>query len=372
MSQGFSLKDQLFNPEKLGYLAGLFQDASSAFDRQAFEQDVLAEMPALELKQRIDLIARMLDRHLPQDQNACFEILAAALPAPLDPTLKDDDFGDFIFAPLGELVVARGLETPDTALPMLAEITKRFSMEYAIRPFLNAHTDQVFEQMQDWAGDANYHVRRLVSEGTRPKLPWGIKIEVDPLAPLPLLERLHSDGTRYVTRSVANHLNDLSKIAPTEMMDQLDDWEKSARQSRGEMTWLKSHALRTLIKKGDSRALAQVGYRDDVPVQGSLSLAPNPIAMDAELVLNAEITAAQDLPVLVDYVLWFHRPDGREASKVFKWKQDKIKAGKTLNLTKKRRLKGNASTFTLHPGPHKIGLQVNGNVIAEAPFELTA
>lgn len=372
MAQGFSLKDQLFNPKKVRYLAGLFQAAMPKFDRDSFERSVIAEMPALELKQRIDLIARVLDQHLPTDQAGCFAAVAAALPAPLDTSLSDDDFGDFIFAPLGELVVARGLNTPETALPLLAEITKRFSMEFAIRPFLNRHQAHVLERMQDWSVSDNYHLRRLVSEGTRAKLPWGIKVNMDPLAPLPLLDRLQSDPTRYVTRSVSNHLNDLSKIAPDSVIDRLDLWQATGDQKQAELTWMTAHALRSLIKQGDARALSQLGYRNDVAVTGTLSLAPTPIAINDELILQAEITAAQDLPVLVDYLLWFHRPDGRKACKVFKWKQARITAGKPLTLSKKRRLKGDATTFTLHPGPHRIGLQVNGNVIAEAVFDLTA
>ncbi|SEQ40478.1 hypothetical protein [Thalassovita taeanensis] len=367
--QRFSLKDQLFNAEKVAFLGGLFAQADPGFDRAGFDAQVMARLPELELKQRIDWIAEVLDAHLPPEG---FALIQAALPAPCDPELSDDDFGDFIFAPLGELVVRRGMQAPEASLDLLEEITQRFSMEYAIRPFLNRWPDQVLERMQDWAGHGHYHVRRLVSEGTRPKLPWGMKIGIDPQAALPLLDRLHGDGTRFVTRSVANHLNDVAKIAPEAVVERLEAWRAARAQAPDELAWMTRHALRTLVKAGEPQALALLGYRADADLTATITMAPEPVRIGGALVFSVEVLSPEAVPVLVDYVLHFHRPDGRAGRKVFKLKQGVTKAGHALAMTKRHRLKGNATTFRLYPGPHRVELQVNGRIVAEAEFDLLA
>ena len=179
MAQGFSLKDQLFNDEKTRYLAGLFAKADAPFDADAFHAKVMSRLLELELKERMTWIADCLQEVVPGELPQVAPVILRALPPPLDPTKTDDDFGDFIFAPLGEWVVAIGLEYPDQSLDLLAEITQRFSMEWAIRPFLNRWPDQVLARMQEWCAHDSYHVRRLVSEGTRPRLPWGQAIGLE-------------------------------------------------------------------------------------------------------------------------------------------------------------------------------------------------
>ncbi|MCG7492890.1 hypothetical protein [Thalassobius sp. Cn5-15] len=370
MAEGFSLKDQLFNAEKVAYLGGLFATAWGGFDPARFQADVMAELPALELKQRQQLIGRVLGDHLPDDLQHCFDIVQTALPAPCDPDLSDDDFGDFIFASLGDLIVTRGIDAPAISLPLVAEVTTRFSMEFALRPFLNRWPQEVFTALNTWVTADHYHLRRLVSEGTRPRLPWGEKVRINPLRPLPLLDQLHKDPTRFVTRSVANHLNDLSRLQPQAMMERLEMWQTHAVQQEKELSWLTKHALRSLVKEGDAQALAHLGYRQNVPIAASLSVSPDPVRIGDALTLDISLTADSPLPVLVDYVLHFHRPNGKTGRKVHKLKQTQIRAGTPLQLKKTHKLKGNASTFTLHAGPHRVELQVNGRILAEAMFDL--
>jgi len=205
MAQGFSLKDQLFNAETVAHLGGLFQSAD-VFDATPFVQEVMAGLVPLELKARINWIADVLARHLPRDFGQASDAILSALPPPLDPGLRDDDFGHFIYAPLGVFVENHGLESHfSRSLEMLEALTQRFSMEFSIRAFLNRWPSQTLAQMQLWLDHDHYHVRRLVSEGTRPRLPWGQNVGLTQDDTLPLLDRLHGDPTRYVTRSVANH-----------------------------------------------------------------------------------------------------------------------------------------------------------------------
>ncbi|MQQ07520.1 hypothetical protein GFB49_03555 [Epibacterium sp. SM1979] len=372
MATGFSLKDQLFNLDKTRYLAGLFQAADPSFDATAFEAEVMARLLDLELKERIQWIADVLGTHLAGDLPEIAPQMLKALPPPLDPNLSDDDFGDFIFAPLGELVVAKGLvDHPDLSLDLLHAITQRFSMEWAIRPFLNQWQDLTLARMALWAQDSNYHVRRLASEGSRPRLPWGQSVGLDLADPLPILDQLHRDPTRYVTRSVANHLNDITKKDPDLVLDRLKLWGEQGQQSEAELRWMTTHALRGLIKDGHPEAMRMLGYHPDAPVAVDLTLARQTVAIGEALQITCTVTADDDLPVLVDYCLYFPTPAGKTRRKVFKLKQAKLKGG-TLTLAKKHPLKGNASTFSLHPGPHRIELMVNGVVRAEHAFNLEA
>ena len=372
MAAGYSLKDQLFNAERVRYLAGLFGAADAGFDAAEFEVSVMARLPDLELKQRIQWIADCLSASLSGPLPETVPILRAALPPPLDPTLTDNDFGSFIFAPLGEYVVAAGLDDhPDLSLDLLAEITQRFSMEWAIRPFLNRWPDLVLTRMQDWAHHPNYHVRRLVSEGTRPRLPWGQAVGLRLDQPLALLDGLHGDPTRYVTRSVANHLNDITKKDPDLAMDRLDSWADQWVQNKTELDWMTSHALRGLVKSGHPRALKMLGYDPDATMKCTIAVKPGPVQIGGALDVICHITPHRDTPVLVDYVIWFRKADGAERSKVFKLKKAVAKANQPLVMTKSHRLKGDATTFRLFPGSHRIDLQVNGQVRDSASFDLT-
>ncbi|WP_146344789.1 hypothetical protein [Falsiphaeobacter marinintestinus] len=371
MAQGFSLKDQLFNAEKVRYLAGLFQSAAPEFDANGFSATVMTRLPDLELKQRIVWIAECLGQHLPGPLPDIAPTLVTALPPPLDPTLTDDDFGDFIFAPLGELVVLRGLDDhPDLTLDLLSQITQRFSMEWALRPMLNRWPDLTLAQLHVWTDHPNYHVRRLVSEGTRPRLPWGQGIALDPLVPLALLDRLHADPTRYVTRSIANHLNDIAKSAPDTVIDRLQGWTDEGRQTPAELNWMTRHALRSLVKSGTPRALQVLGYDPVADIQADVTIRTDPVRIGEVLEFECQITAPTDTPVLVDYVLHFQRPGGKVSAKVFKLKQTTAQPGTPLVLTKRHRMKGDATTFQLVPGAHRLEIQINGQVRAATGFML--
>lgn len=372
MAQGFSLKDRLLNAEKTRYLAGLFAEAEPGFDADTFEHAVVFRLPELELKQRIAWIAECLGAALPGSLPDVAPVVRAALPPPLDPQVNDGEFGDFIFAPVGELVVARGLdEHPDLVLDLLEEITQRFSMEWAIRPVLNRWAGPALARMMDWTDHPSTHVRRLVSEGTRPRLPWGQPVTLRPQDPLPLLDRLHGDPTRYVTRSVANHLNDVSKSHPDMAMDRLARWQGVRRQTARELDWMTGHALRGLVKRGEPRAVKMLGYDPEVELDVTLEIDSGPVRIGDALRFACRIEARDDTRVLVDYVIHFLRPSGKVSAKVFKLKKARVAAGQPLELSKRHGLKADATTFTLVPGRHRLELQINGRSRATANFDLS-
>ncbi|WP_166415884.1 DNA alkylation repair protein [Cochlodiniinecator piscidefendens] len=372
MEERFSLKDALFNVEKVRYLSDLFKSASPDFDADEFCERVMSRLLELELKERINWIATVLEDMLPDRFEDAVTVIERALPPPLDPTLTDDDFGDFIFAPLGEYIERRGLSTnKGRALQSLKTVTKRFSMEFYIRAFLNTWTEETLSVMQSWAVDENYHVRRLVSEGTRPKLPWASKVTLTTKQTLPLLDVLHADKTRYVTRSVSNHLNDISKFDPDLVVSTLKKWREDGKQTKAELLWMTRHALRTLVKQGHAGALELLGYRQNPDISVTSKIAPS-VVMGEALGISVKIVAHSDEPLLVDYAIDFVKSNGTRAPKVFKLKQLKLKKGEQITLTKAHKLKDTATTFKLFPGTHRLIVQVNGTQVEPVEFELCA
>lgn len=356
----FSLKDQLFNRGKVAALSARFAAADPGFDAPGFTGAVMAKLPELELKQRITWIADVLAGHLPGEFARAAGIIEAALPPPLDPGLCDNDFGDFIHAPLGDYVARFGQDEPEMALDLLHAITQRFSMEWAIRPFITGHPDLACDRLRAWCGDPNYHVRRLVSEGTRPRLPWAPRIVMDAGLRADLLDRLHADPTRYVTRSVANHLGDVAKTDLDAVLAQLARWRAGGRQAEAELAWMERHALRGPVKAGHAAALGFLGYAPDPPVSVTLALSRNSVAIGGAVELTVQITAQAACRVIVDYVIDFVKASGRTAPKVFKLRELSLEPGMPVVLTKLHRFKGDATTFRLYPGATRVRAQING------------
>ncbi|MGD1951499.1 MAG: DNA alkylation repair protein [Leptolyngbyaceae cyanobacterium] len=368
----FSLKDQLFNSDKVEYLGGLISQVYPAFDQTAFHSDVVDALPKLELKQRIAHISNCLHQYLPDGYPAALDIILNSLPPALDPTKTDDDFGDFIFAPLSLFVATYGCTEHylERSLQALKEITKRFSAEDAIRYFINAFPDETCGFLLDCTQDENYHVRRLASEGTRPKLPWSQKLVIDYHQPLPILELLFADNTRYVTRSVANHLNDISKVDSTLVIETLTRWNASGKQTADEMTFITKHGLRSQTKQGNPQALALIGFgtKPDIKI---IHLSTNTPVVEIggafEFTLELRANRAQNL--LVDYLMVFASNGKKQPQKVFKIKQLELSKGEVVQL-KKRHPMRLMTTRRLTLGEHRIILQVNGQTFDSLGFEL--
>ena len=373
VDERFSLKDHMFNAQTVGQLAQEYAAEIPSFDAAKFESEALSGFAVRELMQRLEWMADCVESQLSSDFPTLAEQLEAAMPSRLDPALTDDDFGHFIHAIPGILAVRHGLENHrERALDLIFVATQRFSMEFYIRPFLNRWPEETLARLAEWSKDENYHVRRLVSEGTRPRLPWAKSVTLTQEQTVPLLNGLQGDQTRYVTRSVANHLNDIAKIDADRVVALLQDWSIAGKQSAKELDWMTRHSLRTLVKQGHVGALDLLGFRADAPVQVSAEILTPVVAMGDAVSFEIEITSQTYCPVLVDYRIDFARADGKRAEKVFKLKQGKVSFGAPLTLKKSHKLKTGASTFTLYEGPHRITSQVNGMDHTVLNFELTA
>ena len=371
----FSLKDQLFNEGKIIKIANDIARVYPAFKKDKFIKNVVQSFPELELKQRITHITECLRNHLPESYAEALEIILNSLPEPCSPKLNDNDFGDFIYAAHGHFVAQFGCseEFLELSLDALEAITMRFSAEYAIRNFINAFPKKTLKRIQHWSTHPHYHVRRLASEGTRPKLPWGMKIGLSVEAPLSILDTLHADSTRFVTRSVANHLNDIAKTHPDLVLERLNHWKKQKLQNPKELDFIIRHALRTLIKNGDSHALELIGISALPKIQIQKITVSESVQMNEYLEKTIAFVVKENCALLIDYVIHFQNSRGEMNSvKVFKWKQISAKKNEQIQLSKRHEMKQFMSTRTLYPGKHQWSLQVNGAIIHQQEFILNS
>jgi len=373
MKEKFSLKDALFNAEKVQMLAKEIKAVYADFEEEAFVHDVLQAFPQLELKARIVHMSEMLFKYLPEDYEEAAAIIEKALPDVLDETKEDDDFGDFIYSPYAQYVEMYGCNATqlERSLALLRTLTKRFSVEFAIRAFINTFPKETLRMLDDCSFSENYHERRLASEGLRPKLPWAAKLNIDHQTPLRLLDRLYTDRTRYVTRSVANHLNDISKIDADLVLETLIRWQASQKQDAKEMAYLVSHALRTLVKEGNVEALSLLGYAPSPNIvlsEQRLTSTDVEVGEAVEFVFHVEAKEACSL--MLDYVLHFNTKSGKSSPKVHKIKKLHLSKGESIVISKKHLFKANMTSRKLYAGEHKIELQINGKRYGLGTFNL--
>jgi 3-methyladenine DNA glycosylase AlkC len=355
------------------------QKVSPAFERDRFQALALDGLDTLELKARAHRLADALAATLPSR----FDEAATLLEASLGPAGIGDDLSSLRTSehglagwavwPMTEYVARHGQADVPRALAALHAMTQRFSAEWAIRPFILNHPELSFETLARWTGDESAHVRRLVSEGSRPRLPWGMVLKpltVDPSPTLPLLARLQDDPSEYVRRSVANHLNDIAKDHPGVVLQWLQQHLPDAPAHRVRML---RHASRSLIKRGDVGVLAAWGLGAAMQGRASLRLSPDRVAIGGEVALEVQLqsTAKTAQRLLVDYAVHHVKANGSTAAKVFKGWTLMLPAGKSRSLVKHHSLK-RITTRRYHPGTHRVVVLVNGAGLADASFELTA
>ncbi len=336
----------------------------SRFDTGGFVSDLMAMLPELELKPRIEAIARRIAAGLP-DYPAALEAMVAVARA-------EPPIAGFAAWPLCTFVEIFGVDDPAVSLPAMEHLTKRASCEFAIRPFLRAHWDVAYAQLVEFTANDDEAVRRLPSEGTRPRLPWGTQVPrliADPVPGLALVARLRNDPSETVRRSVANHLNDVAKDHPDLVVATVRDWVAAEPPVERRML---AHALRTLVKAGNSGALEVLGFTTaaSLDIHG-FSVAPDVVTMGDHITLEMKVrsTAAADQHLVVDFVIHHVNASGGTSPKVFKWKTLTIAPGETVALQKRRMIQ-QASTRQYRAGTHLVELQVAGTVVAETSFEV--
>lgn len=362
---------EMFNQAAVEWLAGRLAAASPDFPRAKFTRAILADLPALELIARVERIAVEMRRHLPEDFRKAVKIVAKALGDP-PPQGDGTDFGSFRVLPCHRFVALAGLAHASHALAYFRDATRHFSGEFDIRPFIQRNQKNVLAELCRWTSDADWRVRRLASEGSRPRLPWGLRLHAlvaEPGPLLPILEALRDDKVDAVRRSVANSLNDIAKDHPDRAVEILASWR--AEPSR---TALIRHALRHLVKQGHAGALAMMGADPAVNFAiDDMKLSARRVAIGGKIgiALTLRNAGRKRSLAIVDYAVHHLGARGDLRPKVFKWKQLELAPGQTVPLARPHSLKP-VTTRRYYPGAHKIDIRVNGRILAEAAFTLTA
>jgi 3-methyladenine DNA glycosylase AlkC len=280
----------------------------------------------------------------------------------------------FRYLPHVLFVQKYGLEDFEIAMRAQYELTKRFSAESSIRAFLVQYPEQTYERLVEWARDGSVHVRRLVSEGTRPRLPWAPRLRAfqrDPQPVIALLEMLKDDPERYVQRSVANNLNDIGKDHPDLAVEVCRRWSIDATPGRA---WIVKHALRSLVKQGHGGALALMGAGavPNVAID-NVRLSPRNVMLGGRLRLSFEIvsTVRKQQTLLVDYAVHFVKANGATKRKVFKLRRLDLPAGGRVRLASAVSF-ADLTTRRHYPGRHRLEALINGAVHPLAAFDLRA
>ncbi len=368
----------LINADTVRAAATHLKRAWPKFDTRRFEALALQGLDGLELKARAMQLCASLEATLPAD----FEQAAVIIEASLAPARGDEDLAalrsndaglaGWVVWPLSEFVARRGLSEPHRGLRALHALTQRFTAEWAIRPFIEQHPDISFATLQRWCGDPSAHVRRLVSEGSRPRLPWGAQLKAliaDPSPTLPLLRALQDDPSAYVRRSVANHLNDIAKDHPALIVEWLRTQLPGAPPERRALL---KHACRTLIKQGHAQVLQAWGLGRALRGTAQLSLTPHRLSVGESLQLHVSLnsTAARAQTLLIDYAVHHVKAAGHTTPKVFKGWSVELPARGRLTLDKRHSMRA-VTTRRYHAGRHELDLRINGAVCARAVFELS-
>lgn len=363
-SSGYSLKDELFNSDSISVLTQAIDGVYDDFDSNGFYEAVMAALPPLELKERISMIREKIYDFIPLEYEAVLKLLSASL--------EGQEEGQFVQASYSDYVAAYGCteERLHLSLEYLGEYTKWFSAEFSIRAFINQYPEETLLQLSEWSLSDNEHQRRLASEGLRPKLPWAESIKISIAEGAAPLENLYYDEVRTVTRSVANHLNDISKVEPAYVIERLKSWKSSEKQEPKEMAYIISHSLRTLVKKGHPEALELLGYKQHPDIHVSKIQADNTqLKLGDTLRFEFDIETNEATELMIDYIVDYPKANGKRATKVFKLKKLKGEAGQTYHIAKNHAFQA-MTTKKLYSGDYAITLQINGQSYESIKFFL--
>jgi 3-methyladenine DNA glycosylase AlkC len=359
-----AVKDEI----SAGLAARLARELATAwpdFPVEQFTSDIDDALAPLALMARVELLTDRLVEAFPDDFDTSAKVLWR--------TLESPSFTGWMTLPCGSYVARAGIDRPQAALPLLAGLTPRWSSEGPIRPFIERHPDLTYQHLHRWVADPDEHVRRLVSEGTRPRLPWAPQLRgiiADPSPNIELLDRLVDDPSPYVRRSVANHLNDIAKDHPDIALDLAHRWLLRGDGAVGAVR----HGLRTLVKRGDPNALELLGVTPDADIRLTALTVDRDTVTIGEAVtfsLTVELDATKEADAVIDYRVHYVGANGLRRPKVFKLTRRRLVPGQPATMTRRHRFE-HVSIRRIRPGRHTIDVQVNGRILGALDLDVVA
>lgn len=362
------LKD-FFDEQLVRRIAGTIAPVYPGFPAEAFVREATTGLSNLELLDRGKHIAEALAKTLPSDFERAADVLMRSLDVPV--ARAGGNMAPFFYLPHVTFVAKRGLDHFDASMRAQHALTQRFSAEFSIRYFILRDAERTLDVLRSWANDPNEHVRRLVSEGTRPRLPWAVRLPEfikNPAPVLALIERLRDDESLYVRRSVANNLNDIAKDHPELVVKTCKEWLVGAGAER---KWIVKHALRWLVKRGDKGAIALLGggTTPKVRIESVQVIPEKPVlgsGVSLAFDLVSESTKSQDL--MVDYVMHHPGASGKTRSKVWKLRRVTLEPKQRIRLEAKISLV-DRTIRKHHPGTYRIDLRIGGLDLPLGSFE---
>jgi len=352
---------EMFNKKYYEKLAGEFERVDRDFNGIRFIEDVTVDLSERSLNQRMRNTSIVLQKHLPQNYVNAIEIMMQVIPA------MPKGYTTLVFPDFTGLFGGKNFTLSMEALKFF---TQYGSSEFAIREFLKHDFDKTIRVMYEWSEDKNHHVRRLASEGSRPRLPWSFKLDAvikNPQVTVPILENLKADAELYVRKSVANHLNDFSKDSPKHVLKLVGGWDKSNTHT----AWIVKRGCRSLIKKGDKNSLAVFNYTKKIGVRienFKLSAATVRLNENLEFTFDLVSTKSVDQNIIIHYCIHYFKKSGVLSPKVFSLKETILKPGEQLKIMKKQRFQ-DFTTRKHFTGNHAIDILVNGNIVHSASFK---
>lgn len=353
---------EMFNRKFYESLSAEFSKADKQFDHKKFLAEVTKDLEPLSLNQRMRNTSVVLQNYLPADYKKALQVMEKVIPN------MPRGYTNLLFP---DFVGLYGHDHIDHSLEALKLFTQFGSSEFAIREFLKRDFHKTIKVMCNWAKDKNHHVRRLSSEGSRPRLPWSFKLDEvikNPALTRPILETLRADQELYVRKSVANHLNDISKENPDYMLDLVNTWDKK----NPDTLWIIKHASRTLIKKGNSGSLSVFDFEKDAKVKvENFKVKPAKLKLGESLVFEFDLVSEKNKTqkLVIDYVIHYRKKSGELSPKVFKLKELHLTAKERVSISKKQVFK-DFTTRKHEKGQHIIEIQVNGKILSRQVFHL--
>lgn len=346
------------------YYKKLIQQVKSLvpkINESAFLKDALKNLDTLALNERLRHTSLLLKTHLPGSFSGQLEILYKLAP------LMPRGYTALVYP---YFVAQFGLKTPKLSLPALKFFTAFGSSEFAIRHFLREDFKTTLAVMEKWSRDKDVHARRLASEGSRPRLPWSFKLDAvleNPSSTALILDNLKQDAELYVRKSVANHLNDLSKDHTEYMLSVFGKWDLEQAYT----AWIVKHAARTLVKKGDQRVLRILKFDEAPEVSVTDFKISKKIKLGERLSFSFSVLSLKNKMqrLVIDYRVHYLKASGKDSAKVFKLKNLNLPPHSVIKIALEQVIK-DFSTRTHHAGKHKVEILVNGMVMASGQFML--
>ncbi len=352
-------------------LAGNLSRAQAEFDVEGFVNSATKGLEELELKERVAKVARAMEPFLPEQPQEAIAAILSAVPN-WDRGPEGDNLRGFASWPVFAFVETRGLKLGEYALRALGQLTHLFSAEFSVRPFVEKNTEVSMAVVDEWTSHKSEHVRRLASEGIRPRLPWASKLALfveDPAPVIAILDKLVDDDSIYVRRSVANNLSDIASDHPALAIATCKRWLQTPTAHR---RWIAKRATRNLIKTGHPGVWELHGFTDS-PKVGVVDLraAPERVTMDQKFSIHFEVQsrASVEQRLVVDYVVHHAKAAGKTSAKVFKLCELVLKAGQAVQLEKQHAFR-TITTRRYYPGSHQIEVQINGERHARTQVDL--